>query len=143
MGKLIALYRKYKDLILYVIFGGLTTLVNIVAYYLLARVAGMDILVANVIAWFVSVIFAYVTNKIWVFESKSCTLRVMIWELLTFFAARLFSGALDMFNMWMFVDVLHINDMVIKILSNIVVIIINYVLSKFWIFKKKKENHQA
>ncbi len=143
MGKLIALYRKYKDLILYVIFGGLTTLVNIVAYYLLARVAGMDILVANVIAWFVSVIFAYVTNKIWVFESKSCTLRVMIWELLTFFAARLFSGALDMFNMWMFVDVLHLNDMVIKILSNIVVIIINYVLSKFWIFKKKKENHQA
>ncbi len=135
--KCMELYRKYKETILYLVFGGLTTLINIVTYWLLTKPLGIDFMVSNAIAWVVSVLFAFVTNKLFVFESKGLNAALVVKELVLFVGARLFSGALDMGIMYLFIDILHFNDLLIKVLSNVIVIIVNYVLSKLIIFKKK------
>lgn len=129
------LWNKYKEIILYGIFGILTTLVNIIVYYLCAKVMGIDVLISTIIAWILSVLFAFVTNRIYVFESKS----KHIWkELYLFFSFRLLSGVIDVADMYLFVTLLHFDDMIIKIVSNVIVIILNYVFSKLFIFKKKE-----
>lgn len=139
MDKLKQLLQKYRELILYVVFGGLTTLVNIVSYWLFAWVFGADELVSTVIAWVLSVLFAYVTNRIWVFRSQAKGGKAIAWEVLTFFGGRALSGGMDVGIMAIFVKGLAFNDLVVKILSNILVIIVNYVISKWIVFHKKKE----
>ena len=92
MKKINELLKKYEELILYVVFGGLTTVVNFAVYWVLNKALGENFyLVNNVIAWFVSVVFAYVTNKLWVFESKSWAPKILAKEVPEFFAARVFS----------------------------------------------------
>ncbi len=135
---IVDLIKKYKEIILYVFFGALTTLVNIVVYAVATRAIHIEVIGASAWAWVLSVIFAYITNRTWVFESKTNTLGGIVNEILGFFGCRLFSGALDIFLMWLLVDVAKAPDLMIKILSNILVIIINYIAGKFWIFKKKE-----
>ena len=136
MKKIKELFSKYKEVILYLIFGVGTTLVNIVVYYFCSRI-GMETVISTVIAWVLSVLFAYVTNRKYVFESKAVGFVLILKEAASFFLCRLTTGLLDLAIMVICVDLLHFNDMVIKILSNIIVIIINYVISKLLIFKKK------
>lgn len=136
--KLLSLFQKYRETILYLVFGGLTTLINIGSYWLLTSVFAVDFMAANALAWLISVLFAFVTNKLFVFDSKSLAAALVLKEFMMFVGARLFSGALDMGIMYLFVDILRFNDMVIKVLSNILVIIVNYILSKLIIFKKKQ-----
>ena len=131
------LFRKYREIILYVFFGGCTTLVNIVVYYAMTRFFGVSEYASNVTAWILSVLFAYVTNKIWVFESKSREARVLLREMGSFFLFRLLSGLMDVAIMYVCVDLLGWNSMVIKVLSNVLVIIVNYVASKLVIFRKR------
>ena len=133
----LALFLGYKETLLYLIFGGLTTLINIVCYWALSSPLGIDFMVANALAWAISVLFAFVTNKLFVFESKSLAPVLLAREFVLFVGARLFSGAMDMGIMYLFIDVLQFNDMLIKVLSNILVIIVNYILSKLIIFRKK------
>ena len=121
---------------MYLLFGGLTTLVNIVFFWVSRNLFLWDLVVSTILAWFVSVIFAYVTNKLFVFESRSFAPKVMFPEIGAFFAARLFSGLLDLGIMYLFVDILHWHEMLMKILSNVLVIILNYLFSKLFIFKK-------
>ncbi len=137
-NKLLSLFLKYRETILYLFFGGLTTLINIASYWALTKIFYVDYMVATALAWLLSVLFAFVTNKLFVFDSKSLVATLVLKELVLFVGARLFSGALDMGMMYLFVDVLQVNDMVVKILSNIIVIVVNYILSKLIIFKKKK-----
>lgn len=139
MDKLWILLRKYREVILYLLFGGLTTLVNIVLYALLARVLLMDVTVSTAIAWVVSVIFAYLTNRKWVFQSRASGSRAILRELIAFFGGRAFSGLLDIGIMFLFAETLGFNDIVVKILSNILVIIINYILSKWIVFRKRED----
>ena len=134
-----ALYEKYKDLIPYVIFGVLTTLVNYVSYWLFAHPLGCGTVFSTAAAWILSVLFAYVTNRRWVFHSEARGAKAIGQEFAAFVAARLGTGMLDMLFMYVFVDVVGWNDMVIKLASNVVVVILNYILSKFVIFKKKAE----
>lgn len=129
---------QYKDLIAYGFFGALTTLVNIVAYWLCAHPLSMGTLPANVLAWVAAVLFAYVTNRKWVFHSQATGTREILRELVSFFACRLATGIMDWVIMFVCVDVLHFNDMVIKVLSNILVIILNFVFSKLLVFRKRK-----
>lgn len=136
MDKLIKLFKKYKETILYLVFGGLTTVINLLVYAITTKIFGINYLVCTVIAWILAVIFAYITNKLYVFESKSFKKEVIVKEVTSFFLARLLSLFIDMLIMYVFVSIFKFNDMVIKIISNIVVIIVNYVLSKFIIFKK-------
>ena len=140
MNRITELYKKHKEIILYLVFGGLTTLVNYASYFIFSHLINCSVVTSTIIAWIIAVLFAYITNKLWVFESKSIKKKALLKEAVSFFAARAFSGVLDVGIMALFVDELHFNDLIIKILSNIVVIIINYILSKFWIFKKKNPN---
>jgi len=128
------MYQTYKMPILYIFFGGLTTLVNIVVYFLCYDVAHLSNVFSTIIAWLLSVVFAFVTNKIYVFESRS---KSILYELSTFFACRLGTGILDLGIMYITVDILIWNALLMKILSNILVIILNYVFSKIIIFKKQ------
>ena len=130
------LIKKYKEQILYLIFGGLTTLINYASYFVFSRVFGLSVVISTILAWIMAVIFAYITNKIWVFKSVGNGIKKLFREAVSFLGARVFSGILDVSIMAIFVDGLQYNDIVIKILSNIIVVIVNYVLSKFWIFKK-------
>ena len=131
------LMKKYREVILYLIFGVLTTLVNLISYFLLTDVAGVNYLFSNVLAWVLSVLFAYGTNRVWVFRSQEKGTAAIVKEMVSFFGARLFSGGLDMGIMFVCVSLIGLPDGVIKILSNILVIVLNYLFSKLWIFKKR------
>jgi putative flippase GtrA len=131
-----SLYKKYREIFWYLVFGVLTTLVNIVSYYIFAHPLSLGVGPSTALAWVASVIFAFVTNKIIVFRAKGR--GKLLYELITFFASRLATFALDLGAMMLFVTVLGANDMLIKILSNIVVIILNFVLSKIIVFRRGK-----
>lgn len=130
--------EKKKEVLLYCFFGALTTLINIVIYNLCFYLLNINNSLSNVISWVVSVIFAYVTNKVWVFDSRSFKISVIISEILSFFGCRLATGVIDILIMYIAVDRLYLTAWILKILSNIIVIILNYVASKFFIFKKQK-----
>lgn len=136
MKRIKELLKKYREMLLYLFFGGCTTLVNIVSYYICSRL-GMSTALSTVIAWVLSVLFAYATNRKFVFLSKATGLAAILKETAGFFLCRLVTGLLDLAIMVVFVDVLHFNGMVIKILSNVIVIILNYAASKLMIFKNK------
>ena len=137
------LIKKFlnKETISYLIFGVLTTIINIVVFWFaereLAFIMSEDAasLVGNVIAWVISVAFAFVTNKLFVFESKSMAFKVVMAELTGFVIARLLSLAFDEGFMFVAIVLLGMNSLLAKIISNVFVVIINYVLSKFFIFK--------
>lgn len=124
--------RLDKELFLYAVFGVLTTVVNIVTYFIFVRFLGIHYLVSNCFAWFFAVSFAYVTNRIWVFESKSPNI---LKECCLFFGGRIFSGVVDIGLMYLFIDILSIGDLISKVFVNIIVIILNYVFSKWIVFK--------
>lgn len=124
--------RLEKELFFYIIFGILTTLVNILVYLLFTRVFAVNYIVSNVLAWFFSVLFAYVTNRIWVFESEN---ENILKEIILFFSGRLFSGIVDTALMFIFIELLLVSDSVSKIIIQIIVVILNYVISKFIVFK--------
>ena len=132
-----ALLEKYRGLILYLVFGVLTTAINIAVYALCYRVLRLPNVPSNVVAWILAVLFAFVTNKLYVFESKSLERGTVLRELLSFVGARLATGLLDLAVMFVGVDLLHGPDLVFKVASNIVVIILNYVFSKLIVFRKK------
>lgn len=143
MNRIKALFVKYKEVIAYLFFGGCTTLINIIVYWLLRNVFTMDVVPADIIAWIFSVLFAYITNKLWVFESKSWKGSLVLREAAEFFGARLFSLGVDVLLLYVTVDRLHWPDMLMKILANIIVIILNYLFSKLLIFKKKEPSQAA
>ena len=124
-----------KELFLYLVMGAATTLVNFICYFLLKLVLSPAL--STIIAWFVSVLFAYITNSKWVFNSQAKTFKEHFKELLSFFAARILSGIFDIGATVVFIEKLHFNDLFVKIVINVIVIVFNYVASKLVIFKKK------
>lgn len=131
------LYRKYKEIVNYIIIGVLTTLVSLGAYYGLVLTIldprhPVQLQVANVISWILSVTFAYFTNRRFVFESKD---QNTIREVIMFFVARLGSLLIDMGLMFVIVTCYGVNDKVTKIVVQVVVTLANYLFSKFWVFK--------
>lgn len=133
------LIKKYKSFIMYAIFGVLTTIINLICYEVLYNHMGVSNIISNIIAWIAAVAFAYITNKIWVFESKSLEIKVVLSEIWKFINCRLATGALDLIIMYIGVDILKGPSTILKIISNIIVIILNYIASKLVIFKNKKE----
>ncbi len=127
------LLKTHRTLVLYLIFGGLTTAVNMICFFFFKKVFSFSTGISNVIAWFLSVLFAFVTNKYIVFKDKG---KEKLKQLAEFFGARIFSGLLDTVIIVIFIDYLLFPEFLIKLLSNILVIIINYIASKFIIFKK-------
>ena len=138
MEKIKELYNKYKEMINYVIFGGLATVVNFITYLISTKIFGIDAVISSGIAWFFSVLFAYITNRIFVFESKTKGIKEILKEMTSFFLARILSGALcDVGAFAVMVNVFNINDIIAKIVTQVVVVIVNYVFSKLIIFRKK------
>lgn len=130
--KMIAIDR---ELILYVVFGFFTFVVNFVTYFIFVGL-GLNYLIANALAWFFSVLFAYITNRKWVFESKSPDI---LKEMSLFFGGRIFSGVVDTALMYLFIDVLVLGDFISKTVVQIIVIILNYIFSKLIVFTEKNK----
>ena len=136
---MIELYKKYKEIINYLIFGVLTTVVSLATYYIcvftfLNPENPVELQIANIISWIFAVLFAYVTNRKYVFESKE---KNLIKEGIKFSGSRLITLFLDMLVMWLGVTVLKFSDTIIKIVSQVLIIIGNYIISKLFVFKKE------
>lgn len=137
MDKIKALLIKYKGIIFYGIFGVLTTVINIITYALCYKVLHIPNVPSVIIAWIIAVLFAFITNKLYVFDSKSMAKETVISELVKFTGARLATLGVEILIMYIGVDIMHGPDVILKVVSNIVVIILNYVLSKLIVFTKK------
>lgn len=132
------LIKKHIDFILYGVFGVLTTIVNIGSYWLFANKMHIDVMISTVLAWILAVLIAYLTNRKWVFHSTASTANEIIKEIISFFSCRIATGIVDWLCMFIFVEQMNLNDMVIKTFANVLVIILNYVASKLVIFKHDK-----
>lgn len=124
-----------KETILYVIFGVLKTIVNLIAYYLFSNIININYLISNAIAWIISVVFAYITNKFFVFNSSYINKDVIIEEFIKFMNCRLISGLSEVVLLFLFVDLLLMNDIVAKLIIGVLVALINFIFSKVFIFK--------
>lgn len=134
--KTVDVLKDNKEILSYLIFGVLTTVVNYVTYFVATKLFGVNYLVANIIAWFISVVFAYVTNKFWVFENKSVEIKALVKEIFLFVSARVMSGGIETLFLFVFVSLLGFDDGVIKIIASVFVVIFNYFFSKLVIFNK-------
>lgn len=142
METLLSVWNKYKGPLLYLFFGGLTTLINIVVYAICANQLHMYYQLANFIAWFASVVFAFLTNKVWVFGSHYTTVKNFFGELISFFFYRGLSYFIDAFIMYLGVSVLAQNGTLTKLVDQIVIVVLNYFFSKFLIFKEGNKANQ-
>ena len=138
MNKIIELYKKHKEIVNYVLVGGMSTVVSMVLFYgstwtFLDGNDAFQLQIANVISWIGSVTFAYVANRIFVFESKN---PKILKEMTTFVSSRLLTLLLDMGTMWLLSTVLNINYIFSKIIAMVLVTVGNYVISKVLVFKK-------
>lgn len=152
MAKIKELFIKYKEIIMYLIFGVLTTLVSWGSYALFEMAFGLFIgntivlsSVANVLSWIAAVLFAFITNKLWVFDSKSFAGATVIKELGAFVGSRLLTGVLEWFGVPLLMligldqPILGIEGMLAKVLISVIVVILNYILSKLLVFRNKKK----
>lgn len=135
--KIKALFVKYYDLIVYLVFGVLTTVVNYIVYLPCYNILGFSSSVSNVIAWAVAVAFAYVTNKPFVFHSHDWSAKTVIPELTKFVGTRLGSGGLETLILLVAVDLMGMNGNLWKLLTSVLVVVLNYVGSKLLVFRKK------
>ena len=131
------LFAKYYDPIIYLVFGVLTTIVNYLVYLPCYNLLGMSSAVSNVIAWAAAVLFAFLTNKPLVFHSHDWSAEVVLPELAKFIGTRAGSGALETGILFVTVDLLGYNGNILKILLSVLVVILNYIGSKFLVFRKK------
>ena len=128
-------FSSLKQLILYGVFGVLTTLINIIAYWLIRKFE-VAIITSTIIAWLAAVFFAYWSNRKYVFQSTNTSLIAIFFEAVYFFACRIATGVFDVAFMYIFADLLGFNDLIVKIVSNVIVVILNYIASKLFIFKE-------
>lgn len=137
------LIKKYKDILLYIIFGIATTVVNFSVYTILVKFLSQDMTFSNFISWVVSVSFAFVTNKVFVFSSTSFRAKILFKEMSAFFTARIVTGIIEiifptvLFNFGLNSELFGIKGFYAKAIVIIVIIILNYVFSKLFVFKKK------
>lgn len=146
LKKLADWYRKHQEAMRYLIFGALTTLVNILVYIVFAKVIlvnveieELKVNISEVVAFIAGVAFAYITNKLYVFKSKTENKMQLFREIASFTGCRIFTELISLLMMNMAIW-FSINDVFMKILANVVVIVLNYVFSKILIFRKKKKS---
>ena len=141
MKKIKELFIKYEEIIRYLIIGGLTTLISLVSYFLVTTLfldpeKELELQIANIISWIISVTFAYFTNHFFVFKKKE---NVSFKEALKFYSSRISTLLIEMLLMYLLVSVCEFNDRIIKIIVQIIIIVLNYVFSKIFVFKNKNE----
>ena len=136
MDKLKQIWNRYRDILLYLIFGGLTTLVNYLVYFPLHHGFQVAASLSNCVAWLAAVVFAFLTNKPFVFQSHDWSRATVISELSKFVGSRIISGLLETAWIALTVDFLEWNSLAMKVIASVAVIIINYVASRLLVFKK-------
>lgn len=136
MKKIVDLYKRYEEIINYLVVGVMTTLVSIVVYWIFTKLFHVNYMISNIISWILSVLFAYVTNKKFVFKSKCDSNKDVFIEVYQFFKYRILSFVIDVLLMYVFVELVTLDDMCAKVIVQIIVIILNYVFSKLFVFKK-------
>ena len=130
--------KKYSEVIAYLFFGVLTTLINLVTFWILSSVFNLETIAATVAAWIIAVAFAFITNKIWVFKSKTKTNQETTKEAVMFVIARLITLGIEVFLMWLMVDNFKQDKLIWKLLCNIITVILNYLFSKLIVFKERR-----
>ena len=138
MKKLKALMVKYREILSYLFFGVLTTVVNYCVYLPLFNLLQLSATLSNVIAWAVSVAFAYLTNKPFVFRSHDWSAKTVLPELSKFVGCRVGSGLIETGVLFVTVDLLHWNGNILKLLVSVLVVVLNYVGSRLLVFRRKK-----
>ena len=133
-------YTKYKEVLMYLLFGGLTTLVSVGVFALFNSRFGLNEHISNVISWLTAVLFAFVTNRIWVFPTKTKGFAAFILQMAKFYGGRLFTLGVEELMLFVFVTKLQINAVLIKLIAQVVVVILNFVISKLFVFKKNKNS---
>ena len=136
MSRVEELFCHYKDVIPYLFFGVCTTVVNVAVYWGCAHLFELSTMLSTIIAWIAAVLFAYITNRKWVFNSTASTRDEIVKEITGFFGCRIATGTVDWLCMFVFVEIFKFDDVVIKVLANILVIVLNYAASKMIVFKK-------
>lgn len=137
MKRILELLKKHEEIISYLFFGGLTTVVNYLVYLPCYNLLGISGAVSNVIAWIAAVAFAYLTNKPFVFKSHNWSAKTVLPELTKFVGCRVGSGLVETAIIFVTVDRLGLNGNVIKIVTSVLVVVLNYVASKLVVFRKK------
>ena len=140
MELIIKIYRKYKEAIDYLFWGGVAFVLSMVLFYIFANVMDIYEQIANILSWIICVIFTYLTNRTFVFQSKVKGLKKIFNEFKDFVTARLLTLVMENAILFVMIDLLTINNMISKLVGQFVVIVSNYFLSKLWIFKKEKTN---
>jgi Predicted membrane protein len=128
-------YQKYKEPLLYLFFGSLAFFLSIGLFWAFTVPLGMNALTANVVDWVICVVFAYLTNRTWVFKNKAQDVKGIVRECSSFMLGRLGTLALEEAILWLGIDFLRINGMAVKIVAQVLVIVGNYVISKFFVFR--------
>ena len=141
INKITTFISRYRDAISYIITGGLTTLVNLVVFTVLCELLSVDITVSNIISVAAAILFAYVTNKIFVFRSKCPDMRSLAGEFARFVSARLITMVIEVGGVFLLVNIMGMQPLVGKLLTQIIVVIGNYFISKFLVFVHKKDSH--
>ena len=132
---MVNIYKKYKSIINYLFFGISSTIINIITYQLCYKIFEIKNIPSNIIAWIITILFAFITNKLWVFKNDVNDFKGIFKEFVVFIGCRILTGIFDMIIMYIGVDLLSFNSLIIKMLSNIIVITLNFIFSKLIIFK--------
>ena len=131
-------YKKNKEVLMYLFFGGLCFLVSVFTYAYFNVTLGINELLANILSWIIAVTFAFVTNKIWVFHSKNDSFGEFMREMTAFYGGRVVTLVMEEAILFLFITVLGLNSILVKIVAQVVVIVLNYVISKLFVFKEKE-----
>lgn len=139
-----SLIKKYRETLLYLVFGVLTTAVNFAALWAAGIIFGQDapVFCINIPAWLISVLFAYFTNKAFVFENLGWSFKIVSRELVNFFAARVLSFVFEDMILLFGCDIMSLNRWYVKLFAAVFVVIFNYVASKLFIFRKNKKGKE-
>lgn len=132
---ILSLYEQYREGILYLFFGGLAFVLNVFLFTVFINIK-IDELIANIFAWIITVVFAYVTNTIWVFVSKPKSIKQFLIQIFQFFSGRIVTLIIEEVMLLVFITFLGMNAMLIKFIAQVVVIVGNYIISKIWVYKR-------
>ena len=131
-------YKRHKEVLLYLFFGGTAFFMNLFLFIAIDKIFGIDALINNAVCWVICVIFQYFTNKIWVFENKTKNFIELLRQIISFFSGRIFTLLVEEIIIAIFITWLKFDTLSVKLSAQIIVIILNYVISKMIIFKKRQ-----
>lgn len=143
LKKFVDWYMEHQEGMRYLVFGGLSTIVNILVFMIVSKLFNLDTVISNSIAWIVAVIFAYITNKICVFKAETKDGKDFVREIISFFGARVGTLVIETIFLKIVIDYLYQKELLMKIISNIIVIVLNFIFSKLFIFKQNNEKQNS